>query len=394
MTDLDQLLENASTDVKMSLRTVSTPSPEKIHRRAQRRSATRATAAVVLVVSLGASAWLLSRGSDGYLGLGGDALITSEVILQDGVVTEEELRAGAEAVVACLADAGFEAEVNFDEVDGSDDLSGRVDGWPGFTGDVAPGSSEASDRCLDVHLSNNVLLGWGVTIGRLDLDQLRAEDNALVECVERLTGVDFGEVAHDDFGYLTNDGQQTRDAAFEYQDHEPWQTCKEELAAATGAASSTTSIASPTTQTTFTPIVAPDGVTYIEPATEITVVDDLTFVVQESNIGPCLEVRVEGGGAGGCGANLDDPLNVGFGGIRGKAWTSGWAPVGTSEIVITLAGSEIVSVTSFQTVEGYDVLFFFALLPPALGDDAGLPPIQATAFDASGSPLASVSYGD
>ena len=393
MTDLDQLLENASTDVKTSLRTVSTPSPEKIHRRAQRRSATRATAAVVLVVSLGASAWLLSRGSAGSFTVGGDALITSEVILQDGVVTEEELRAGAEAVVACLADAGFEAEVNFDEVDGSDDLSGRVDGSPGFTGDVAPGSSEASDRCLDVHLSRNVLLGWSVTIGRLDLDQVRAEDNALVECVERFTGVDFGEVTHDDFGYLTTDGQQTRDAAFEYQDHEPWQTCKQELAAATSAASSTSTVP-PTTPTTFTPIVMPDGVTYIEPATQITVVDGLTFVVQESNIGPCLEVRVEGGMAGGCGADFGQPLDVGFGGIRGKTWTSGWAPVGTSEVVITLAGGEIVSVAAFQTVEGYDVLFFFALLPPALDNDLGRPPIEATAFDANGSPLASVSYGN
>ena len=219
MTDLDQLLENASTDVKTSLRTVSTPSPEKIHRRAQRRSATKATAVVVLVASLGASAWLLSRGSDGSFSVGGDALITSEVILQDGVVTEEELRAGAEAVVACVAEAGFEAEVNFDGPDGS----------PGFTGDVAAGSSEASDRCFDVHLSNNVLLGWSVTIGWLDLDQLRAEDNALVECVERLTGVDFGEVTHDDFGYLTEEGQQTRDAAFEFQDHEIWIACQYDL---------------------------------------------------------------------------------------------------------------------------------------------------------------------
>ena len=81
-------------------------------------------------------------------------------------------------------------------------------------------------------------------------------------------------------------------------------------------------------------------------------------------------------------------------GFREKTWTSGWAPVGTFEVVITLAGGEIVSVTAFQTVEGYDVLFFFALLPPALGDHPGLPPIQATAFDTSGTALTSVSYGN
>ncbi len=380
MTDLDQLLEDASTDVKRSLRTVSTPSPRKIHRRAQRRTATKATAAVVLVVSLGASAWLLSRGSDGYLGLGGNALITSEVILQDGVVTEEELHAGAQAVVACVAEAGFEAEVNFDDPDGS----------PRFQ--TAPGSDEAFSLCLDVHLSNNVLLGWGVTLGRLDLDELRADDNATVECVERLTGVDFGEVTHNDFGYLTEAGQRTRDAAFEYQDHEPWQTCQQELAPATAVASST-STAPPTTPTTFTPVVAPDGMIYTEPATQITVIDGLTLVVQESNIGPCLEVRIEGGGAGSCGNNFDEPLNVGFGGVNGKSFTSGWAPVGTFEVVITLAGGDIVSVTALQSVEGYDVLFFLALLP-SLGNEPGLPPIEATAFDASGNPLASVSYGD
>ncbi len=390
MTDLDQLLEDASTDVKRSLRTVSTPSPLKIHRRAQRRRAAKATAAVVLVASLGASAWLLSRESDGYLGLGGNALITSEVILQDGVVTEEELHAGAEAVVACVAEAGFEAEVDFD--DGSPGFLDFADsdGSPGFH--TAPGGSEALSLCLDVHLSNNVLLGWGVTLGRLDLDELRAEDDALVECVEQLTGVDFGEVTHDDFGYLTEAGQRTRDAAFEYQDHEPWQTCQQELAPTTSAASST-STAPPTTSTTFTPIVAPDGMTYTEPATQITVIDGLTLVVQESSIGPCLEVRIEGGGAGSCGNNFDEPLNVGFGGVNGKSFTSGWAPVGTLEVVITLADGEIVSVTALQSVQGYDVLFFLALLPSP-GNEPGLPPIEATAFDANGNPLATVTYGD
>ena len=391
MTDLDQLLKDASTDVKTSLRTVSTPSPEKIHRRAQRRSATKATAVVVLVVSLGASAWLLSRGSDGSF-TGGDALITSEVILQDGVVTEEELRAGAEAVVACVADAGFEAEVDFDDASpGFLDFSGSgAGGGPGFW--TEPGGNEALDGCLEVHLSRNVMLGWAVTQGRLDLDELRAEDSALVECVERLTDVDFGEVTHDDFGYLTNDGQQTRDAAFEYQDHGPWQTCKQEPSPATSVGSST-STAPSTTPTTFTPIVAPDGVTYIEPATQITVINGLTLVVQESNIGPCLQVRVEGGMAGGCGDNFDDPLNVGFGFVGGKSFTSGWAPVGTFEVVITLADGEIVSVTTLHSVEEYDVWFFLALMPSP-GNDFGRPPIEATAFDANGSPLASVSYGN
>jgi len=218
MSDLDQLLDNASTDVQRGIRTVSTPSLVAIRRRARRRKVTGATAAVVLLASLGASALLLSRGAAEVLATGSDSLFSSEVILQDGVVTEEELLAGADAVVACVADAGFEIEVMY---------FGDTDGMLAF--DTSTVTDEVFNPCMDAHLSRNVMLGWLATRGRLDLHELQAEDSATVECVEQRTGVDFGEVTHDDFAYLTEEGRQTLDAAFEYQDHEIWMACRYDL---------------------------------------------------------------------------------------------------------------------------------------------------------------------
>ena len=144
-----------------------------------------------------------------------DALITSEMILQDGVVTEEEYRWGAEAVVVCLADSGIESAVDFDD----------SNGHASYTG----GQPEEMERCLEVHLSANVSIGWSVSLGQVDLDELRQMQTAVVECVEGRTGEDFGQLTYDAFGYPTERGRQTRNAAFEYQDHQPWSACQYEL---------------------------------------------------------------------------------------------------------------------------------------------------------------------
>lgn len=145
-----------------------------------------------------------------------NVLITSMMILQDGVVTEEEYRLGAEAVVVCLADAGFEYVVDFD------DPSGHAT----YTGE---GSTEEWERCLEVHLSANVSLGWSVSLEQVDLDELRQMQTAVIKCVERRTGEDFGQLTYDAFGYPTERSRQTRNAAFEYQDHQPWSACQYEL---------------------------------------------------------------------------------------------------------------------------------------------------------------------
>lgn len=136
-----------------------------------------------------------------------------------------------------------------------------------------------------------------------------------------------------------------------------------------------------------------DGVFYVEEATEITEIDGLTLVVQESNIGPCLQVHFDGGMAGGCGADLDEPLSVSTGGIRTTTFASGWAPPGTAKVEMTFSGGEVVKVTNFETAEEYDIVFFVVPLPPSLGDEPPLP-LQVVAYNDQGDSLATVSYAD
>lgn len=136
-----------------------------------------------------------------------------------------------------------------------------------------------------------------------------------------------------------------------------------------------------------------DGVGYVGPATPITETDDLSLVVQESNIGPCLEVRkADGTMAGGCGADLSEPLHIGVGSIGQTAFADGWAPPNTARVEMTFADGEAITVTSFQTTDEYDVLFF---LIPLNGSSAEPSlPIQAAAYDDQGNTLASISYDD
>lgn len=164
-----------------------------------------------------------SGGSDGNVASNPDALITSEMILEDGVVTEEEYRAGAEAVVVCLADAGIESVLDFDGPNGGASfLNPQSEGFP-------TSNLEEIDRCSDLHHSQNVSLGWMVTLGLLDLEELREEQTAVMVCVEERTGEDFGGLSYDRFGYPTEQGRQTVRAASEYQDDEPWGRCKNDL---------------------------------------------------------------------------------------------------------------------------------------------------------------------
>lgn len=158
------------------------------------------------------------------------ALMTSEQILEDGIVTKDEYRAGVAAVVSCLKDAGFDAGATFDEPNsGTSSLSGRAGFWVDHSDEAREAATEAMNRCHELHLSHNVGLGWSVALGELDLEALGEEFAATLECVETRTGQDFGDLTFDEYGYLTEQGQQTKDAAFEYQDHQPWETCRHDL---------------------------------------------------------------------------------------------------------------------------------------------------------------------
>jgi hypothetical protein len=219
------------TDIGLSLRQIDSVPP--LRRRSPFVAAFAGFAAVLVA---GVVTFLIINtpsGPEGAVGLGDStSLITTEMILEDGVVTEEEYRAGVEAVVACLADAGFEVEADYDNTNGHAGFSGGGDTGPATLEESLDNANPyrtAFDGCLEVHLSLNVSLGWGATLGRIDLGELREETTAVLECVENRTGEDFGELAYDGFGYLTQQGQQTREAAFEFQDHEPWTRCQNDL---------------------------------------------------------------------------------------------------------------------------------------------------------------------
>lgn len=231
MSQIDQLLDRAASDVQRAIReTAPSPTASVVGRQAKRRNVALVTVwFLVIGVAVTGASVVLGGGSD-LFSAEDDETVTSGQILEDGVVTEEEYRAGALAVVECLREAGFDAEVDFD---GSDPGSvNRLDGHASFSvdgGDGPEASTEAFNRCSELHLSDNVSLGWQVALGQLDLGQLREETTAVTECVEQETGQDFGELSYDEFGYLTAAGQQTKDAAFEYQDHEPWLRCQNDL---------------------------------------------------------------------------------------------------------------------------------------------------------------------
>lgn len=221
MTDLDQLLDEAASDVQPSIREKTTPTGQIVRRRAQRHTLILATG-WMLVAGLAVAGTLVVFTGEGDLASTEDQ-ITSEVILEDGVVTEAEYQAGAQAVADCMTEAGFETRL----------VEQDTDGYFGFFTpspfDTKPGYTEQWEHCRELHLSRNVMHGYGATLGDVDLAELRDETTTVFDCVERSTGQDFGELTYDDFGYLTDEGWQNRDAAFEHQDHEPWLKCHSDL---------------------------------------------------------------------------------------------------------------------------------------------------------------------
>ena len=220
MTDLDQLLENAASDVQKGVHPETTPQSSSIARRASQKTAILGTMLVVIVALATLGIFSILQPGEDVVGPDDDVLITSEMILEDGVVTEEEYRDGALAVGACLTNAGFETRVDFDD----------TNGHAGFSSETQPNyDQEHFYECLDLHLSQNISLGWAVALGQIDLEELRQEETALTACVQESTGEDFGDLVYDEFGFLTEQGERTRDSAFEYQDHQPWGLCRNDL---------------------------------------------------------------------------------------------------------------------------------------------------------------------
>lgn len=211
-TDLDHLLERAAADLDEGVRLATAPDPATIARAHHRRMGAWGVAAVLVVGAVSAAVVGVLRSPETVAPA--DGLITSQAIMADGVVTADEYRAAVTAVVACLESAGIPAEA---------DLG---DGHASLSVAEVPERAEAEARCFDLHLSDNVSVGWSVALGELDLAEWRAADERTFACVEASTGLDFGELEYDRFGYPTPAGRAARDAAFEHEDHLRWQACR------------------------------------------------------------------------------------------------------------------------------------------------------------------------
>lgn len=229
MTEPDQMLEDAATDLRSSIAPTRAPDVSIV----KRRHRSRRTIAIVSVVALAivGSVWAFQPAAspDRTITSDNPVGVTSDAILRDGVVTRAEYEAGAEAVARCLIGAGFDTQVTFDDPNGHAGFSAgpesarALDEWQG-----------QFDACLDAHLSASVSLGWAAALGQVDLETLRAETVATLECVEDRVGIDFGHLTYDEFGYPTAEARRTQDAAFEFDDHQPWTSCREEVGSTGG----------------------------------------------------------------------------------------------------------------------------------------------------------------
>ena len=313
-----------------------------------------------------------------------DTLITSEMILEDGIVTEEEYRAGADAMVACLADAGYQIEAHYDG-----------GGYLGFSGgDTGPLTLEESldetgpyntafDRCFEAHLGDKAFFLRGVQRGEIDPERRAAHIVTHIQCVEERTGKDFGEVTFDSDWFLTQEGEQTHQAAFQEQDEQPWNECApQENDWVSGWLAGSEELHDLETRSGLD-IVQRDGLTLtLRSAPD----NPLTLTLNGVLENLCVEVRSANEGAGGCGADLTKPLNIVIGRLEGVSFVNGWAPESAARVVVTLVDGTEVEVTDLVAVEGIDARFFLELLPPTADTEPELP-ITAVAFDETGGVL-------
>ena len=387
---MPELFDNEIKDL-MGRYAEAAPDPVPLPDTPSRRSPTRfrkplvaALAGFGVVLLVGAVTLIATN--DNPVGAPGDppdpdALITSEIILEDGIVTEEEYRAGADAMVACLAAAGYQVEAHYDG-----------GGYVGFSGgDTGPVTLEESldetepynttfDRCFETHLGDKAFFLRGVQRGEIDPERRAAHIVAHIQCVEERTGKDFGEVTFDSDWFLTPEGEQTDQAAFQEQDEQPWDECApQENEWVSGWLAGTEELHDLETRSGLE-IVQRDGLTLtLRSAFDNPLTLTLSGVLENL----CVEVISENEAAGGCDADLAKPLNIVIGRLEGVSFVNGWAPESAAKVVVTLVDGTEVEVTDLVAVEGIDARFFLELLPPTGSREPELP-ITAVAFDETG----------
>ncbi len=120
----------------------------------------------------------------------------------------------------------------------------------------------------------------------------------------------------------------------------------------------------------------------IEPI-EVTTAGDLSLAIRGPADAPCVEVFRGESMAGGCGADLARPLDVGIGAVRDVAFLYGWTRAGADGVEVRLADGTRIEIDDLVAVDGYAPRFFLTELP-AGGADL---PIVATSRDAAGDVL-------
>lgn len=112
---------------------------------------------------------------------GGSGVPTPDEILDDGIVTDEEFRAALGAVEECVAEAGAEFSVAFDQ-----------NGVPRYRASGGNNLDAIVNACITIHLGP-VEAAWDEQHGPTPEEDAAFYDG-VVSCVEAGLGVEFGTV--------------------------------------------------------------------------------------------------------------------------------------------------------------------------------------------------------
>ena len=112
---------------------------------------------------------------------GGSAVPTPEQILEDGIVTDAEFRAGLGAVEECVSDAGAQFSVEFDQ-----------NGTPRYRAAGGNNLDAIVNACITIHLGP-VEAAWADQHGPTPEEDAAFYDG-VVTCVEAGLGVELGTV--------------------------------------------------------------------------------------------------------------------------------------------------------------------------------------------------------
>jgi hypothetical protein len=359
MKDIEQRLDKAAADVKAGLRRQANSGAIRVPRRGFSLLGA-VSAAILLLVVVGVATFAVTSEPSSVPGAPVDGRNTTEAsILADGIVTQEEYRTAVQAVIDCSREAGLDVAADFNSPNGHASFQG-----PKSFGDP----DKQFDQCLAVYLPNNVSLGWSVTLGDLDLTQMRIDTVARLTCIENRTGESFGELDYDEFGYPTAISEATMAAALDYKDHGPWNACSRQLFP--DLWSDVEQPASPS-----------------EARWEIMTRNGMKLSIGSRSAGGCLEIIDDALAQGVCGADTTIPLSFSTGALYGKGFVAGWAPANAARVVFTLADGSVVETTDLGRTEEYAVRFFLEPVPfdERFGSDF---PVTAVALDSAGTEIA------